>query len=104
MKKARLLLLLLVIGAAVYLTQKETLPAYTPARDYIDLEAELVEQFILAKDSSVIELPEGHFLFSQSLSLDNKTHLTIKGQGMDKTVLSFKGQTSRSHRYLPYVD
>ena len=34
------------------------------------------------------------FLFSQSLSLDNKTHLTIKGKGMDKTVLSFKGQTS----------
>ena len=54
----------------------------------------MVEQFILAKDSSVIELPEGHFLFSQSLSLDNTTHLTIKGQGIDKTVLSFKGQTS----------
>ena len=58
------------------------------------MEAELVEQFILAQDSSTIELPAGHFLFSQSLSLDNKTHLTIKGQGMDKTVLSFKGQTS----------
>ncbi|MEN8852892.1 MAG: parallel beta-helix domain-containing protein, partial [Candidatus Arcticimaribacter sp.] len=94
MKKARILLLLLLFVGVVYLTQKETLPAYTPARDYIDLEVELVEQFILAKDSSVIELPEGHFLFSQSLSLDNKTHLTIKGQGMDKTVLSFKGQTS----------
>ena len=94
MKKARLILLLLLLIGAIYLSQKETLPAYTPARDYIDLEAELVEQFILAKDSSVIELPEGHFLFSQSLSLDNKTQLTIKGQGIDKTVLSFKGQTS----------
>ena len=94
MKKGRFLFVLLLIIGAVYIVQKETLPAYTPARDYIDLEAELVEQFILAKDSSVIELPEGHFLFSQSLSLDNKSHLTIKGRGMDKTVLSFKGQTS----------
>ena len=94
MKKARFLLLLLLLIGAIYLSQKETLPAYTPVRDYIDLEAELVEQFILAQDSSVIELPQGHFLFSQSLSLDNKSHLTIRGQGMDKTVLSFKGQTS----------
>ena len=94
MKKARILLLLLLILAVVYITQKDTLPSYTPTRDYVDLEEEMVEQFILAKDSSVIELPEGHFLFSQSLSLDNKTHLTIKGQGIDKTVLSFKGQTS----------
>jgi parallel beta-helix repeat protein len=94
MKKARFLLSLPLLIGAIYLSQKETLPAYTPVRDYIDLEAELVEQFILAQDSSVIELPQGHFLFSQSLSLDNKSHLTIRGQGMDKTVLSFKGQTS----------
>ena len=94
MKKKSYLLLLVVLITAVYFWNKEQLPAYTPARDYIDLEDELVEQFILAKDSSTIELPEGHFLFSQSLSLDSKTHLTIKGQGMDKTVLSFKGQTS----------
>ncbi|MDB9821995.1 right-handed parallel beta-helix repeat-containing protein [Flavobacteriaceae bacterium] len=94
MKKRLLFLLALIVILAVYFLQRETLPSYSPSRDYVDLEAELVEQFILAKDSSVIELPEGHFLFSQSLSLDNKSHLTIKGQGMDKTVLSFKGQTS----------
>ena len=94
MKKSRILLVLILLVGAFYFWNKETLPAYQPNRDYIDLEAELVEQFILAQDSSTIELPAGHFLFSQSLSLDNKTHLTIKGQGMDKTVLSFKGQTS----------
>lgn len=70
------------------------LPSYDPERDYLDLEEALVKEFIFAKDSSVIELPEGHFLFSQSLSLDNKKHLTIRGKGMDKTVLSFKGQKS----------
>ena len=68
------------------------MPEYNPERNYIDLEEEILEAFILAKDSSTIQLPEGHFLFSQSLSLDGKKHLTIKGMGMDKTVLSFKGQ------------
>ena len=68
------------------------MPEYNPERNYIDLEEEILKAFILAKDSSTIQLPEGHFLFSQSLSLDGKKHLTIKGMGMDKTVLSFKGQ------------
>lgn len=94
MKKRLIFLLVFILVVAVYFLQRESLPTYSPSRDYIDLEAELVEQFILAKDSSVIELPAGHFLFSQSLSLDNKSHLTVKGQGMDKTVLSFKGQSS----------
>ena len=70
----------------------EPMPEYIPERDYIDMEAEILESFILAKDSSVIQLPEGHFLFSQALSLDDKKHLTIRGMGMDKTILSFKGQ------------
>ena len=94
MKKRLIFLLVFILVVAVYFLQRESFPTYSPSRDYIDLEAELVEQFILAKDSSVIELPAGHFLFSQSLSLDNKSHLTVKGQGMDKTVLSFKGQSS----------
>ncbi len=68
------------------------MPEYSPKRNYIDIEEEVLKAFILAKDSSTIRLPEGHFLFSQSLSLDDKKHLTIKGMGMDKTVLSFKGQ------------
>lgn len=94
MKKTIYLLLVLVGFAVLYFNLPLTLPSYTPERDYLDMEAQLVEQFILARDSSIIELPEGHFLFSQSLSLDNKSHLTIRGKGMDKTVLSFKGQTS----------
>ncbi|MGB2403862.1 MAG: parallel beta-helix domain-containing protein [Flavobacteriaceae bacterium] len=94
MKKVLVLLSVILALGAFYLYQKEALPSYSPERDYVDLEAEILEQFILAKDSSTIELPEGHFLFSQALSLDNKTHLTVKGQGMDKTVLSFKGQSS----------
>lgn len=91
MKKIHRLLLLILI-VVVILNTPTSMPEYSPNRDYIDLEEEILEAFILAKDSSTIQLPEGHFLFSQSLSLDGKKHLTIKGMGMDKTVLSFKGQ------------
>jgi parallel beta-helix repeat protein len=94
MKKRVYLPLIFILLLTIYLIFPASLPSYDPPRDYLDLEAQLVEQFILAKDSSVIELPEGHFLFSQSLSLDNKKKLTIRGKGMDKTVLSFKGQRS----------
>ena len=85
---------ILIIGVlAVFFVTRNKMPEYSPERDYIDMEAQILEAFILAKDSSTILLPEGHFLFSQSLSLDAKKHITIKGMGMDKTILSFKGQT-----------
>ena len=81
----RIILLLVLIGIFfIYHSKTDSLPSYTPERDYLDLEEEILEQFILSKDSSIIELPAGHFLFSQSLSLDNKTHMTIKGQGSAK--------------------
>ncbi len=65
---------------------------YNPERKFEDIQNELMTKFILAKDSSTIELPEGHFLFSKSLVLDGRKNITIRGAGMDKTVLSFKGQ------------
>jgi len=92
MKKIVYILILLIAVAVVVWNFPTPMPEYNPSRDYIDLEEEILEAFILAKDSSTIQLPEGHFLFSQSLSLDGKKHLTIKGMGMNKTVLSFKGQ------------
>ena len=73
-------LLLLVL----YKTAGSSLPEYNPERSYVDLETEILEAFILAKDSATIELPEGHFLFFQSLSMDGKKHITIKGKGWIK--------------------
>ena len=92
MKKTITGFIFFVLLIAFALSYPVSIPKYNPSRNYIDLEKEILEAFILAKDSSTIYLPEGHFLFSQSLSLDDKKHLTIKGMGMDKTVLSFKGQ------------
>ena len=76
------------------------MPEYNPERTYLDMEEAILEAFILAKDSSTIQLPEGHYLFSQELSINGKKHLTIKGMGMDKTVLSFKGQTKGAQGLL----
>ena len=66
------------------------MPSYMPEREYLDMEIPILEAFITAKDSSMIELPEGHYLFSQSLIMDGKKNVTIRGAGIEKTVLSFK--------------
>lgn len=50
-------------------------------------------EMILAENGSVIELPEGSFTLTNTLSLEGKKKITIRGKGMDKTILSFKGQT-----------
>lgn len=50
-------------------------------------------QLILAENGTVIDLDEGTFDLSSTLSLEDKQNLTIKGKGMDKTILRFKNQT-----------
>lgn len=57
------------------------------------IEKNLQTQFITANDGDTIELPEGYFMFTKSLSMDGKTNIVIRGKGMDKTVLSWKNQT-----------
>ncbi|MGO9273334.1 MAG: parallel beta-helix domain-containing protein [Terriglobia bacterium] len=49
------------------------------------------EALILAKPGSVVELPEGRFHLRSTLSL-TVDHVTVRGKGMDKTILSFEGQ------------
>ncbi|WP_077922361.1 parallel beta-helix domain-containing protein [Spirosoma sp. 209] len=51
------------------------------------------KQLILSDDGATIQLDEGTFTFSGSLSLEDKKNIVIRGRGMDKTILSFKGQT-----------
>jgi len=57
------------------------------------------EALIMAKPGAVIELPEGKqdLTATLSLSVDN---VTIHGKGMDKTILSFKNQTTGSSGML----
>jgi parallel beta-helix repeat protein len=54
---------------------------------------------IKAKPGDTIEFGEGKFEFTQGLSLTVEK-VTIKGQGMDKTILSFKKQNAGSEGLL----
>lgn len=58
-----------------------------------DIQKQLQRQLIMAEDGSVIELPAGSFQLSSTLSLEGKKNILIKGAGMDKTILNFKGQS-----------
>lgn len=55
---------------------------------------QLQRQFIIAADSSVIELPQGTFVLPTSLWLDGKKNIVIKGKGMNQTILNFSQQIS----------
>jgi len=50
----------------------------------------VIESFILAKDGDVIKIPSGFYNLKTQLILDNINNITIKGEGMDQTVLSFR--------------
>jgi parallel beta-helix repeat protein len=56
-----------------------------------DIQKHLQEQLISAKPGAIIDLPEGKFHFDRTLSL-TVDKVTIRGKGMDKTILSFAGQ------------
>ncbi len=57
-----------------------------------DLEKQLQTQFVLAEDGDTITLPAGFVTLSNTLWLDAKKNITIRGAGQDKTILSFKNQ------------
>lgn len=59
-----------------------------------DIQKTFQRQLIEAADNSVLELPAGTFQMRASLWIDDKTQLTIRGAGMDKTILNFADQIS----------
>ncbi len=60
-----------------------------------DLQAKLIR----AKPGDVIEIPAGTYQIDRSLSL-NVDGITIRGEGMDKTILNFKGQKAGAEGLL----
>ncbi len=60
---------------------------------------ELRTKLLDAKPGDVIEVPAGTFHFDRSLSL-RVDGVTLRGQGMDKTTLSFKGQKAGAEGLL----
>ena len=59
-----------------------------------DLRFRLQTEMIEAPDGSVIDIPAGTFHMNMGLWLDGKKNITLKGQGIDKTIISFKGQVA----------
>ncbi len=68
-----------------------------------DFAKKLQEDLIKAKPGSVIEIPEGKFKFEKTLSL-NVSKVTIRGKGIDKTILSFTGQSKGSAGMMVKAD
>jgi parallel beta-helix repeat protein len=59
-----------------------------------DFEKQLQTQLIVTENGNNVEITEGVFTLTKSLSMDGKRNIVIRGKGMDKTILSFKNQTS----------
>jgi len=57
----------------------------------VNFQKQLQEQLIKAKAGDVIIVPEGKFHLDRTLSL-SADKVTIRGKGMDKSILSFAGQ------------
>lgn len=62
-------------------------------RAFASYEEELLEELILAEPGDVIEIPEGFHEIKSQLSLMT-SGVTLRGKGPDKSILSFKNQSS----------
>lgn len=68
-----------------------------------NLPFDLKALFLTVKPGTVIQLPEGTYHFDDELIL-NTSHVTIKGMGMDKTILSFAQQPRGAQGILVQAD
>ena len=70
--------IILILGGALlllvlYKTVGSSLPEYNPERSYVNLETEIIEAFILAKDSATIEDAAG-----DNLKISESKNVTIR--------------------------
>lgn len=65
----------------------------------VDAATRLIEQFIEAKPGDVIEIPAGIISMPRSLTL-NTDNVTVRGAGMDKTILTFRDQVAGAEGML----
>jgi parallel beta-helix repeat protein len=94
MKKLHLILLASLLILSISCSSSSDEQTFDSSKITRASEAEVeqvVEDFIMVEDGGTIEIPAGFFELNTQLIIDNKTDITIKGAGMDKTFLSFKG-------------
>lgn len=99
MKTKSLIPSFLILAGALAISSCAALPAadngLSSSLSPADFQKRFQEQLIAAKPGTVIDVPEGRFQFDKTLSL-TANGVTIRGKGMTKTVLAFKGQTAGS--------
>jgi parallel beta-helix repeat protein len=83
----------LALGAAACGKKEAAAPETAAPAGEPSFQETLMTQLIDAKPGDVIELPEGKFSFDRSLSLA-VDGVTIRGKGLDRTILSFKDQVA----------
>ncbi len=74
-----------------------------PAMPELSFEEALQEKLIQAKSGDVINIPAGVHEISRSLSL-NVSGVTIAGEGMNESILSFKNQIQGAEGFLVSAD
>ena len=74
-----------------------------PVAPDLSFEESIQQQLILAKSGDIIEIPPGVHEFSRSLSL-NISGVTIKGAGIETSILSFKNQIQGAEGLLVNAD
>lgn len=97
----------IVLGAAVTVglvalaacQQQPAAPAASPGPLNSEFQKVLIERLLDAKPGDVIEIPAGRHAFDRSLTL-RVNGVTIRGAGMDKTILSFKDQKAGAEGLL----
>jgi len=78
---------------------KSDTPPRGPDASGSDFQKDLQTRFITAQPGDVIEIPAGTYELSRSLSL-NVSGVTLRGAGMDKTMLSFRNQVQGAEGLL----
>ena len=72
--------------------------------DSPDEEDKALSAFFLARDGDTIEFEEGTFDINTTLVMSHKSNITIKGQGLDKTVLNFENSSTPEGLSLSHMD
>lgn len=72
---------------------------FTPDMDS-DVHQQLQQQLATARPGDTIHLPEGFFEFDTPLRIDSLRHITIIGQGMEKTIFSFRYQRNEEGGFI----
>ena len=95
MRNQKLTLMTIAAGTLLSACDRQPEPVAAPS----DYQKQLQTQLIMAKPGDVITIPAGVHDINRGLSL-NVSGVTIRGEGMDKSILSFKNQVQGAEGLL----